>query len=396
VWKWETERVAPDPESQSLLADVLGVDHGDLARYGWPDWLPGRETPLPLGSAYTVQALREAHRTVLDRRAFVTYTGAAIIGLVSQWSTMEPDRLVDALDGRKAVDADLVGWLERTSAELSAMPTEQRQTTAPLIDAQLATVTDLLAARKYDVATGVRLHQLAATLGITSAWYRFDQAQHASATRLWDAALRSAHDAGSRDLGAGIVSDVAYQATWLGDPKTSLALLGHALTRAQHPTARSHLHLRQARAYAALHEESSCYRSLREAEREFGTQSSEAPPAWCSWMSVADLEVDHGACLLDLGRLNEAQGRIGQGIALLPGARDKTRGVFLLYSARGLLRRGEVDEALAVTTESLDLVTRIGAERCVTQVRELAPAFKKYRAVDGVPEFLDRIGTAAA
>jgi hypothetical protein len=113
-------------------------------------------------------------------------------------------------------------------------------------------------------------------------------------------------------------------------------------------------------------------------------------------MSVADLEVDHGACLLDLGRLNEAQGRIGQGIALLPGARDKTRGVFLLYSARGLLRRGEVDEALAVTTESLDLVTRIGAERCVTQVRELAPAFKKYRAVDGVPEFLDRIGTAAA
>ncbi|MFI9272621.1 hypothetical protein ACIGXM_18105 [Kitasatospora sp. NPDC052896] len=78
-------------------------------------------------------------------------------------------------------------------------------------------------------------------------------------------------------------------------------------------------------------------------------------------------------------------------MALLPRARDKTRGIFLTYQARGYLQANDVEQALAVTSESLDLATRIGAPRCVTLVRDLAPAFKPYRQVDGVPELLERL-----
>ncbi|WP_034090737.1 helix-turn-helix transcriptional regulator [Streptacidiphilus albus] len=395
VWKWETRRAVPDAESQLLLADAFGVLEQEVERFGWPGWLPGRETPLPLGSAYTIKALREAHRTVLDRRAFVAYTGAAVVGLASQWATLEPDRLRGALDGRN-VDTTLVDWLEQTSADLSAMPTEQRQHTAQLLDAHLATVTDLIEGRRYDKATEIRLHRLAATLGITNGWYRFDQQQHASASRLWDAALRSAHDSGSVDLGAGIVSDFAYQATWLGSPQTAADLLGHALSRARHPTARSLLHLRQARAYAALGQQSACYRSLRGSERELERPSSDEAPAWCSWMSEADLAVDHGGCLMDLGRFEEAHERISEGVALLPSARDKTKSVFLVYQARGLLQRGEVDEALSVTAESWDLANRIGAQRCLTLVHDLAPRFHKFRQLAEVRDLLERVGANAA
>ncbi|MFJ8430788.1 hypothetical protein ACIQ9P_05765 [Kitasatospora sp. NPDC094019] len=45
-----------------------------------------------------------------------------------------------------------------------------------------------------------------------------------------------------------------------------------------------------------------------------------------------------------------------------------------------------------MTNQSLDLATRIGADRCVTLVRELAPAFKPYHQVDGVADLMDRLG----
>jgi hypothetical protein len=101
--------------------------------------------------------------------------------------------------------------------------------------------------------------------------------------------------------------------------------------------------------------------------------------------------VDSGQCFLDLGRPKEAHERISEGMGLLPTARDKTRAVFLTYEARGFLKRGNVEQAIAVTNESLDLAQRIGAERCVTLVRDLAPAFRRHQGVDGVPDFLERL-----
>ncbi|MFF3129119.1 hypothetical protein ACFVRD_44450 [Streptomyces sp. NPDC057908] len=49
---------------------------------------------------------------------------------------------------------------------------------------------------------------------------------------------------------------------------------------------------------------------------------------------------------------------------------------------------------LAATTESFDLARRIGAERCVTLARELVPAFKPDRQVDGVADFIERLRAA--
>ncbi|MFJ9843049.1 hypothetical protein ACIRYZ_21755 [Kitasatospora sp. NPDC101155] len=76
---------------------------------------------------------------------------------------------------------------------------------------------------------------------------------------------------------------------------------------------------------------------------------------------------------------------------LLPRARDKTRGIFLTYQAKSHLQSNDVEQALTVINESLDLATHLGAPRCVALVSELAPAFKPYRHVDGVPEFLARL-----
>lgn len=393
VSKWENNRKKPDIESQLLIADAFDVPVGDLERYPWPHWLPGREDPIPLGSAYTVHALRDAQRAVMDRdrRTFLTYSALTLAGLASQWASLEPERLTAATDGATHVDEELMGWLEETGAKLSALPTEKRQHMIKLTDAHLDTVTDLLEEGRFDEPTGHRLHALASSLASTCGWYRFDQGEHYSAGKLWNAALSNAHAARDRDQGAGVLSDFAYQAIWMGKPELAVEPLSQALIHTRHPTARSALHLRRARAHAAMGNAGACHQDMKAAEAMLLTDTRDPAPSWCRWMSTADLAVDSGQCMLDLGRTDEARSRIEEGLSLLPRSRDKTRGVFRTYEARALLQAREIEQALAVSNESLDLAQRIGASRCVKLVRDLGPTFRPYKSVNGVPEFLARL-----
>ena len=157
VSRWENGRKTPNTDSQLLIAEVFGVPLSEMETYGWPYWLPGRDEPLPLGAVRTVQALHDAQRASMDRRSFMTFSAISLAGLAAHWAVIEPERLASAMGG-KQVDAELVDWLEDTSQQLTALPTEQRQHTIRLMDAHLATVTDLIEDGRYSEGTGRRLH----------------------------------------------------------------------------------------------------------------------------------------------------------------------------------------------------------------------------------------------
>ena len=108
-------------------------------------------------------------------------------------------------------------------------------------------------------------------------------------------------------------------------------------------------------------------------------------------MSPADLAVDQGGCLLELGDPQAANARIAEGIGLLPVARDKTRAVFLTYRARGLLAQSEPEAATALLTESHRIAARIGASRCLAQVRAVGEQLDEYATVPGVAEFRELV-----
>ncbi|MBL1087539.1 hypothetical protein JK359_37335 [Streptomyces actinomycinicus] len=88
-------------------------------------------------------------------------------------------------------------------------------------------------------------------------------------------------------MGAALLSDLAYQASWRDDPATAAGILTKALSRTTHPVASSLLHLRLARAQAALCDRSATLRSLNTAERLLDAGDTGDTPAWCSWMSPA-------------------------------------------------------------------------------------------------------------
>ncbi|MDK0521296.1 helix-turn-helix transcriptional regulator [Streptomyces sp. ML-6] len=391
VSKWETGRADPDEdESQPLIAEVLGIDYTAVAHLGWPHWLPGQDRPLPLGPLSAVPSLRDALMTSLDRRSFIAYTSGSLALLAHQWAVTEPGRFARIAPPGE-VDAEMLDWLETTGAELISLATERRHRTRHLLDAHLTTVTEFIGESRYTPAAGQRLHALAASLSQAIAWQHFDERRHASAGRFWHAALHNAHTAHQRDLGAGILSDLAYQLLWLKDARAAADILEHAIPRAQHPTARSLLHLRHGRALAALDEGGLCRRALTAAEKALDTPSYDPAPAWCSWMSTADLAADGGRCLADLGQRHQAHQLMDEGIALLAATRSKTKSVFLTYQAETYLRDGEPEIAAATATRSLDLAGRINAPRCMTMVRDLEPELSRYAHTADVSELLERL-----
>lgn len=389
VRKWE-RGVEPSQESQVYIAEALGLPADIVRGDDWPNWLPlTANGVVPLGPHSSVPALREAMRTAMDRRTFFTISGVALSALAADWAIGPTSALAQARDG-KPIGEDYVAFLESTAQHLAGFATEQRQHTAVLLDANLSTVTELLEHGRYTPALGLRLHTLAASLSQTAAWHRFDLGRHTHASQSWIAGLHNAHAAGDHDMGAGLLGDLAYQAAWRRDHTTAANILNHALTRAQNPAARCLLQLRLARTLAARGDNSerrAVLRALAAAEKHLGDAGTDRP-AWCAWVSEADLAVDSGQALLDLGDIGRAHRLITEGEGLLPPARDKTRGVFLAYRAASYLDLKEPETAAAAAAESLLLARRIGAPRCVQLVDDLLPRFQHYQDAQGVPELL--------
>ncbi|MGR3875635.1 XRE family transcriptional regulator [Streptomyces graminifolii] len=389
VRKWQ-RGVRPSEESQIYIAEALGWP-ADIVRAGdWPDWLPlAADGVVPLGPHSSLSALREALRTAMERRSFLSISGSALSVLAATWSSGSHEVLAQAQNG-KPVSDELVTFVEISTRHLAGLPTEQRQHVPPLLDAHLATVTDLLATGRYSPDLGCRLHALAASRCQTVAWHRFDQGRHTHASKYWIAGLHNAHAAGDDDTGAGLLGDLAYQAAWRGDHSTAAQVLQHALTRAENPAARCLLQLRLARSLAARHdatERQAVLRALAAAEEHLGNAGDDRP-AWCSWVSEADLAVDTGQALLDLGDTRRAHQLITDGEYLLPAARDKTRGVFLTYQAASYLDQKEPEPAAAAASEALVLARRIGAPRCTKLVNDLLPRFQPFARAQNVPELL--------
>ncbi|MYT82400.1 XRE family transcriptional regulator [Streptomyces sp. SID8364] len=403
VRKWEVDGVTPDGLSQEYIAEALGVDAPGPASAPWPYWLPGaggRVRPpggvVELGPTTTVPALREALQATMDhsRRVVVSaISTTALLALAGAWANAGPQppaAVEEPIAPPASGDDDLVTSLEQATNLFTSQPTEARQHTAHVLEALLTSVSNLLEEGRHRGEARTRLLSLAAKLAGEVGWHRFDSGRHPEAARYWIGGLHSANALGDSDLGAGILSDLAYQASWRNRPELAADILRRALTRTRHPAAQSLLQLRLARALAVHGDRRATLRALNAAEHLLEAPCADPVPGWCKWLSNADLAVDTGQALLDLGDTRHAHTLIREGQSLLPTARDKTRGVFLAYQAKSHLELGEPDLAAAAATESFELAQRIGAPRCVKLVRDLTPAFAAFPSAQGVPELLAR------
>lgn len=217
----------------------------------------------------------------VKRRRFVFLTGTALTAPAHQWLVHEPGPLISGLAGRR-VSTELADRFTAMIPELRAMDdVAGGGTVLALAQHQFGLVADLLDQATYDESTGRQFHVVLAELGQLCGWCGYDAGQAALAQRYYVAALRAAHSADDRPLGAHILSCMAEQAVCEGKPAEAVTLIDTALagTRGQQaPRLLAELYIRQAFALATMRDVSACTTAVSKARTHVEQQSDD--PLW--------------------------------------------------------------------------------------------------------------------
>jgi transcriptional regulator with XRE-family HTH domain len=165
----------------------------------------------------------------VKRRRFGLLTGAALTVPAHQWLIRDPEPLASGLSGAR-VSAALVDQLSDMIATLRTMDDAAGGgTVLSLAEQAFGWVAGLLDQASYDERTGRRLHIALAELGQLTGWIAHDAGRPGLGQRYHVAALRAAHSADDRPLGAHILGCMADEAVHHGRPAEAVMLIETAV-----------------------------------------------------------------------------------------------------------------------------------------------------------------------
>ncbi|MGH4006662.1 MAG: helix-turn-helix transcriptional regulator [Pseudonocardiaceae bacterium] len=416
VGRWERGETSPQPWSRPKLADALEISLEDLDHLlaeGQPaNAMVTSDTPdepvhepehdpvlsAPWSHRGTVEAavvLKGGDRPV-KRRGFVFLTGMALTAPAHQWLIHEPGPLVSGLSGRR-VSAGLVDRFMAMIPELRAMDdVAGGGTVLSLAEQEFGVITQLLDQATYDEPTGRKLHVALAELGQLAGWVAYDAGQPSLAQRYYVAALRAAHSADDRPLGAHILGSMAYQAAREGHPAEAVTLVDTAVAGVRGRETASLLtvlYSRQAYALATLRDSSGCAAAISKTRTHVEHLNRDDDLPYLYWVGPAEVTAGAGRCLLQLGKADQAAAMLGEGITLFDESFVRDRTNFLIRLAEALAHPGpqrDLDAAAGRGIAALDLSQNLDSTRGVGRLRDLCHQMKPHAKVPAVGDFLDR------
>ncbi|CAO5176509.1 Transcriptional regulator [Frankia sp. AiPs1] len=383
VWRWEHRGVVPDRVSQLALAAELGVPNDRLESHPWPAWLPTGDavrTEYPWTPVGSVTSLMDVVEDALsDRRGFLTISGIGVADLASQWLGLEPAQLTAALAGGR-VDDQIVNRIEHNIPGLRVM--DERlggESVRRLVDAELGVVADLLVRGSYTEQVGRHLHTVAAELARFAGWVSFDAGFHTAAQRYWITALHSAHSGGDRLLGANVLKNMSLQCVDFARPREAIDLAEAAVASVGSASSRvsAMLHMRLARAYAAIGETGACTQAIARSEEGMAAAAPEEP-AWADYFDDGEFQAQVGSCYIDLGHLAQADRWLEGSLLDLPGSRARDRATYLLRRASVQMDLGNVDQGCALTREAMPMLEATRSKRNARRADELRRRLRRH------------------
>ena len=423
VGRWERGETFPQPWSRPKLAEALAVSVEQLDTMLAEGQPVQKQQPVAGGSRNphaaneptddpehdpmliapwnyrgTVEAaavLRGGDGRV-KRRVFLSLTGPALTAPAHQWLVHEPEQLVSGLAGRR-VPAAIADRLPAMIAELRGMDdVAGGGDVLSLAQFHFDWVAGLLDQASYGDATGRKLHSALAELGQLVGWVCYDTGQDGLAQRYYITALRAAHSADDRSLGAHILGSMATQAACQGRPTEAVTLIETAVAGArgqQTPRLLAALYIRQAYAFAALKDASACTAAISQARTHVELSVKDDDPPYLYWVVPAAITVGAGYGLLQLGQADRAAAMLDQGIAMFGAPFNRDRQVSLTDLAEALACPGkqrDLDAAAGKGIEAIDLATNLSSARSVDRIRYLSRQLKPYAKVPAVRDFLER------
>ncbi|BBC95414.1 hypothetical protein [Streptomyces griseofuscus] len=394
VWKW-AQGQEPDADAQRVLADLLGVPYEQARAEGWPRWLPVWEVTgltAPWTEAGTVEALSDLVGSGrMDRRGFLTITGAALTGLAACWVDA-PSAMASALNGDRVTDT-MVSTIEQRISTLRTL--DDQLGGARLLEqarGDLALVTGLLGGGRYTDSVRLRLYALAARVSHLTGWMAYDAGLRSAGQRYYIGALRSARTTGDDAFGAFVLAEMGVHVSEAGRTAERVDLISTAIDNAPRslsPRTQSFLYLHKAEALSRDGDHREAGTALNRATLLWEHQMTDDNPDWLDWFGEAQLRSTEGKVLLRSGQVERATSSLEASVTRAA-PRDKAVRSSRLAEAR--LAGGDLEGALDAANYGAELLEdNVSSIRALNRLKEFSTRLEPHRSVPSVLDFRERL-----
>jgi hypothetical protein len=242
------------------------------------------------------------------------------------------------------------------------------------------------------------LHAAVGYLANVVAFLAVDAGAQEEARQIYGFALACAEQAKDWNLRAEILSSMAKQAIWTGQPDEGLTLAEFALVRADWltPAGRSLLHTDRARALARMRRVQESLRAIGTADEQFAHSTPENEPPWWGYYSAARHDQLTGQPLVDLAILGrdsgEATTRLTAAVAGQPD-HPGCRAICLSKLASLTMATGDPRHAVTIGNEALEVAGTLRSHRATEELRELFRHAATHQDLGEVAELRHRIRT---
>lgn len=266
------------------------------------------------------------------------------------------------------------------------------------IAAQVRWATGLFNASAADDVR-IDLYRSVGFLVDVAGWGTFDAADHEKARRYFRLALYCAEQAKDWGLRANVLSDMARQAMYVGQPDDGLSLIELAQVRQdrQQPTVRAMLSTVHARALAKVGRREDCYGAVLAAEDQFTNRTPGDDPPWITYFNGAELAGDAGHALFDVAlagyHIDDARQRLIHAIEHLSARYVRMRALYLGRLAILELNVGDPERGIAYGEQALAAAPS-KSRRVLDDLTEVRRALGKHITVPGATELRSRVAHA--
>ena len=354
------------------------------------------ESALPWGQHGTAVILGDLLSGEVDRRGFVTASGAALSRVAMRWTSAlgTPEPFTAA--GSRQVNPELVRHIDQRLDHLRHLDDELGSgDLASLARNELALVAQLLKLGTYTERVSRQLHSLATEASRQVAWGHFDQHRHAVAQWYFELALRSSATAGDSMAGAYALSFMAGQcySTGLGQEAVSLLETARSTVKGK-STARmtAMLAARTARALSKTGERRATAHLLNEAHRALDRGPHPDDPLTLYWVTDGEIEMIAGSCALELGDPAEAIRRFDAAMAADYRGDDqfpRSHAIYLARAAEAHLSMHDLDGAVAKASHAMRCLGGVDSARSTSTLAGLRTKLEENRQSPVVREFLE-------
>ena len=368
--KFAAHTLNPGTDARSLAAETGPSRPASMPRSGRPrrdaDPRAGgtaggrREPPPPVWAAATAEAKLDANRLWghdLDSSGTPAGAATAVASIILSWLTALPDGTAASAVGDTEVFRHDVRRVRSVRTWLKDLDNAHGGGVAfPLAAAYLRSEVATLLHGSCDEATGTALLAAIAETELDTGWFAYDAGDHRLARLYLIHALRMAHAAGSRLLGARIVCALSHQALHVGQVSLSVDLARAARTGAgpeATPRAAAMLAAMEAMAHAGARDAARCEQALDDAERALTRATADdGDPDW--------LDFDEGGLLghtaravrdlaaVTLAAPDHARRTAARSVELCRAGHGRTRAQRNAILATTCVQTGDIDQAAAI------------------------------------------------